>query len=68
MNQWEYDTILMALDSGVPALAERLGVSLQNLIKERNELAKENEELKSKGCNCDCEKTQSEVDKESAEG
>jgi hypothetical protein len=61
MTQWEYDTIIMALEGGVPALAERLGLSLQNLVKERNDLAEENEELKSSKCDCSCEKAQSEV-------
>lgn len=62
MTQWEYDTIIMALEGGVPALAERLGLSLQNLVKERNDLAEENEELKSSKCDCSCEKAHSEVE------
>ena len=64
MTQWEYDTILMALDGGVPALADKLGAALQNLVNERNQLAKENEELKAAKCDCSCEKTQSEAAEE----
>lgn len=66
MTQWEYDTILMALDSGVPAFAERLGRSLHDLVNERNQLAKENEELKASKCDCGCEEGQPEPEEKEA--
>jgi hypothetical protein len=46
MTQWEYDTILMALDGGVPALADKLSLALQNLVNERNKLSEDNKKLK----------------------
>ena len=63
MNQWEYNTIIAVLDQGAPALAEVLSKSLENLILERNQLAKENEELKASKCDCSCETTETEAKK-----
>ena len=60
MTQWEFDTIVMALDGGVPALADKLATSLQNLVNEINQLAKENEELKAEKKECSCEKAKPE--------
>ena len=72
MTQWEYDTILMALDGGVPALADKLGLALQNLVNERNKFAEDNEKLKKeveslkadKCCcgeaDCSCEKAEAQ--------
>ena len=48
MTQWEFDTIIKTLEIGTPVLYETLGNSLNNLVVERNVLAKENEELKAK--------------------
>jgi regulator of replication initiation timing len=67
MNQWEYDTILMALDGGVPAIADKLGSALQGLVTEANKLRVDNaelkrqlEELKSSKCDCECQESKPE--------
>lgn len=48
MNQFQYDVIIKVISSGAPALANELCTSLSDLVNDRNALAKENEELKSK--------------------
>ena len=63
MTQYQFDTIVKVLESGVPALANELANSLNDLVVERNNLAEENDKLKKylenatkcDNCNCDCE-------------
>ena len=46
MNQWQFETILRIVETGAPVLAQELNTSLAQLVEERNQLAKENEDLK----------------------
>lgn len=48
MNQWEYETICTTLQSGVPALAQRLINSINTVIKSEQAATKELAELKAK--------------------
>lgn len=57
MNQWEFETIMMVLDGGAPAIADKLAISIQKTIQENEQLRKENETLK---VSCECKKSQSE--------
>ena len=46
MTQYQFETIIKIVNNGAPALAEELNNSLNDLVIDRNNLAKENEELK----------------------
>lgn len=51
MTQFQFDLICKIIESGAPALANELCGSLNDLVIDRNNLAKENEELKATKAN-----------------
>lgn len=46
MTQYQFDTIIKIVENGAPALADELNNSLNDLVIDRNNLAKENKEMK----------------------
>ena len=46
MTQYQFETIVKVVEGGAPALAKELNDSLNDLVVDRNNLARENEELK----------------------
>ena len=46
MTQFQFDMICKVIENGAPALANELCGALDSLVRDRNQLAKENAELK----------------------
>ena len=56
MTQLQFEMICEIVHAGASALANNLNNSLNDLVVERNKLAKENEELKAQISCDDCDK------------
>lgn len=63
MNQWEYETICTTLQSGVPALAQRLINSINTVIKSEQAATKELADMKTKISEAKSKAEKSEVKK-----
>lgn len=45
MNQWQFDTTLKIIEIGSPVFYQELGKSLNDLVRENNQLKEENSKL-----------------------